>query len=167
MSFLHMASRLAQFAMPLQVAAICYRWNGSGIEFLLVRTRGGSKWTFPKGDPERSLTHSQAAEREAWEEAGVHGVIEPKHFHLYLHAKGVFWKSSGVREFVVKAFLLEVTEEDHAHEPMRGPTWFSANEAKKILSKGREVKYSRELDSVIDRAVEHLEEVKSFTAQSR
>ena len=39
--------------------------GGSAVEFLLVNTNGGGKWTFPKGAPETSLSHSQAAEREA------------------------------------------------------------------------------------------------------
>ena len=150
------APRSHKFTLPLQVAAVCYRRHGPAIEFLLVNTNGGGKWTFPKGTPEPAISHSQAAEQEAWEEAGVRGHIEPRHFHLYLHSKGVFWKSPGVREFVVKAFLMEVEQLETGHEPERNPTWFSADEAKKTLSKGREVKYAREMQAVVDRAVEHL-----------
>jgi len=106
------------------------------------------------------MSHSQAAEQEAWEEAGVRGHIEPRHFHLYLHSKGVFWKPPGVREFVVKAFLLEVEQTESSHEPERNPTWFSPDDARKILAKGREVKYGREMRAVIDRALEHIEAMK-------
>ena len=155
------ASRMLRFALPLQVAAVCYRRRESALEFLLVNTNGGNKWTFPKGAPEPSLSHSQAAEQEALEEAGVRGHIEPRHFHLYIHSKGVFWKSPGVREFVVKAFLMEVEHLEESHEPMRNPTWFSPEDARKILAKGREVKYAREMQAVIDRALEQLNAVKS------
>ncbi len=150
------AARIPQHALPLQVAAVCYRRRGSLLEFLLVNTNGGGKWTFPKGDPETTLSHSQAAEREAWEEAGVRGSIEARHFCLYLHSKGVFWKPPGVREFVIKAFLLEVELVEEAQEASRNPTWFGAEEAKKILAKGREVKYARELQAVVDRALEKI-----------
>ncbi len=150
------APPLGRFALPLQVAAICYRGYGSDIEFLLIKTRGGKRWTFPKGDPERSLSHAQAAEREALEEAGVRGTLGSKHFHLYLHSKGVFWKPGGVREFVVKAFLLEVEELTVPSEARRDPTWFSPDEARKILAKGREVKYAKEMQAVIDRALEQI-----------
>jgi 8-oxo-dGTP pyrophosphatase MutT (NUDIX family) len=102
------------------------------------------------------LTHSQAAEREAWEEAGVRGTIESKHFHLYVHSKGVFWKPSGVREYVVKAFLLEAQRNDNRHEALRDPAWFSADEARAVLAKGREVKYAREIQIVIDRALQEI-----------
>ena len=147
---------LAKYALPLQVAAVCYRRRGNSIEFLLVNTNGGNKWTFPKGTPESNLSHSQAAEQEAWEEAGAHGHIEPRHFHLYVHSKGVFWKPPGVQEFVVKAFLMEVEHAGHPQEGMRNPTWFSADDAKRILSKGREVKYARELHAVVDRVMEQI-----------
>jgi len=142
--------------LPLQVAAVCYRRRLSAVEFLLVNTNGGNKWTFPKGATEPNLSHSQAAEREAFEEAGAIGVIEPRHFHLYLHSKGVFWQPGGVQEFVVKAFLLEVTRTQKSGEPMRNPTWFKADEARKILAKGREVKYAAELQTVIARALEQI-----------
>src|ERR1700690_190144 len=125
------APKFLRFALPLQVAAVCYRRRESSIEFLLVNTNGGNKWTFPKGAPEPSMSHSQAAEREAWEEAGVRGHIEPRHFHLYIHSKGVFWKTPGVREFVVKAFLMEVGLIDGSLEPERNPTWFRAEDARK------------------------------------
>src|SRR6202030_664989 len=125
------AARTPQHALPLQVAAVCYRRRGPSVEFLLVHTNGGNKWTFPKGDPEFSLSHGRAAEREAWEEAGVRGNIESRHFCLYLHSKGVFWKPPGVREYVIKAFLLEVDLLDGAHEPERHPTWLSPDTARK------------------------------------
>lgn len=145
-----------RFMLPLQVAAICYRRRAGVIEFLLVNTNGGGKWTFPKGAPDAKLSHSQAAQREAWEEAGAIGVIEPRHFHLYIHSKGVFWQSAGVQEYVVKAFLMEVADTQRPEEAERNPTWFPASEARKILARGREVKYAAELQTVIDRALEHI-----------
>jgi 8-oxo-dGTP pyrophosphatase MutT (NUDIX family) len=157
--------RLSRFALPLQVAAVCYRRGAQSIEFLLVNTNGGGKWTFPKGDPEPAMSHSQAAEREAWEEAGVRGHIEPRHFHLYIHSKGVFWKAPGVREFVIKAFLMEVERIDGSHEPERNPTWFTPEAARKILAKGREVKYAQEMQAVVDRAVEQIGAARAATAR--
>src|SRR5213078_2406312 len=130
-----MASSRAAKSLPLQVAAICYRRRGAAIEFLLVNTNGGNKWTFPKGSTEARLSHSQAAEREAAEEAGAIGVIEPRHFHLFLHSKGVFWQPGGVQEFVVKAFLMEVRQTRRPEENFRNPTWFDPEQAGVILAK--------------------------------
>jgi 8-oxo-dGTP pyrophosphatase MutT (NUDIX family) len=162
-----MGSRsLPRHALPLQVAAVCFRRRGESLEFLLVNTNGGNKWTFPKGDPESSMSHSQAAQREAWEEAGARGTIDSRHFHLYIHSKGVFWKTPGVQEFVIKAFLLEVERLVPPPEAARNPTWFSPDEAKKILAKGREVKYAKELHTVIDRALEHIAAERMVTSHS-
>jgi 8-oxo-dGTP pyrophosphatase MutT (NUDIX family) len=150
------SQRSSRFALPLQVAAVCYRKSNSEAEFLLVNTNGGNKWTFPKGAPDGRLSHSQAAEREAREEAGAIGIIEPRHFHVYIHSKGVFWQPRGVQEYVVKAFLMDVRQTRKPHEDGRNPTWFEADDARVILAKGREVKYARELQTVIDRALEHI-----------
>ena len=150
------SARSSRFSLPLQVAAVCYRRQNSHVEFLLVNTNGGRKWTFPKGCPDARLSHSQAAEREAREEAGVIGVIEPRHFHIYIHCKGVFWQPGGVQEYVVKAFLMDVHQTRRPDEDFRNPTWFDTDETRVVLAKGREVKYARELHTVIDRALEHL-----------
>lgn len=150
------AARFLRFALPMQVAAVCYRRRRRGAEFLLVNTNGGGKWTFPKGAPISSLSHSQSAAREAFEEAGVHGSVESHHFHIYLHSKGVFWKPPGVREFAVKAFLLEVEDLTQAQESGRNPTWFLPENARIVLAQGREVKYAKEIQETLDRAMDRL-----------
>lgn len=140
--------------LPLQVAAVCYRKRGASVDFLLVKTTSGDKWTFPKGATARRLSHSEAAEREALEEAGAVGVIEPEHFHLYLQPKAD--SRNGFQEFVVKAFLLEVTRTQAPQEAKRSPAWFSAGDARNTLARGREKKPAAELCAVIDRALERL-----------
>lgn len=142
--------------LPLQVAAVCYRKRDSSFEFLLVKTTGGDRWIFPKGATARRLSHSQAAEREALEEAGAVGAIEPEHFHLYLQPKGDSRGRNAIQEFVVKAFLLQVISTEAPQEEDRNPTWFSVDEARRALAIGREAKYAAELHTVIDRALERL-----------
>jgi len=142
--------------LPLQVAAVCYRRRGASFDFLLVKTTSGDRWTFPKGATARRLSHSQAAEREALEEAGAVGVIEPEHFHLYLQPKGDSRLRNVVEEFVVKAFMLEVTQTQPPQEPNRNPTWFGVDDARRVLKRGREERHAAELRTVIDRAVERL-----------
>jgi hypothetical protein len=61
-----------------------------------------------------------------------------------------------VQEFVVKAFLMEIHQLRRGDEPMRNPTWFSPEEARRRLAKGREVKYAHELEAVVDRALERI-----------
>ena len=142
--------------LPLQVAAVCYRNRGASYEFLLVKTTSGDRWIFPKGATARRLSHCEAAEREALEEAGAVGAIESQHFHLYLQPKGDSKLRDGIQEVVVKAFLLRVSYTQGSHEQDRNPTWFSADDARDALTVGRDPKYAAELRTVIDRAVERL-----------
>ncbi|HLH09277.1 MAG TPA: NUDIX domain-containing protein [Terriglobales bacterium] len=140
--------RSAPSVTPLKVAAVCYRWTGLELEFLLVNT-GSGKWTFPKGSIEPHLTAAESAAMEAFEEAGVRGRISDQHFDCYLHDKGN-------AEHLVAAYLMQVRQIFQPQEPHRNPTWFSADEAKRKLAKRRSGKYAQELQRVIDRAVEML-----------
>ena len=152
--------------LPLQVAAVCYRKCGSSFEFLLIKTTGGDRWIFPKGATARRLSHSEAAEREAFEEAGAVGAIEPEHFHLYLQPKGDSRPRHGIEEYVVKAFLLEVSRTEAPQEKNRNPTWFSVDDARSALAIEREAKYAAELQTVIDRAVKRLSGKKRIARES-
>ena len=74
----------------------------------------------------------------------------------YLHSKGVFWK--GEQEFLVRAFLMEVLFTVLPAEDLRNPTWFDAAEAKQKLTQGRELKYQKELETLLDKAVGQIRE---------
>ena len=144
-----------ELRLPRQAAAVCYRRKNSRIQFLLVTTKGG-KWTFAKGSIAPGLSESHAAAREAYEEAGALGIIEPRPFHSYLHSKGVFWKKGGVQEFLVRAFLMEIHTQHPPLESDRNPRWYDPTEAKRLLAINREHKYAEELAAVIDAALERL-----------
>ena len=152
-----MASARVAKSLPLQVAAICYRRRGTAIEFLLVNTNGGNKWTFPKGSTDPRLSHSQAAEREAAEEAGALGTIEPRHFHLYIHSKGVFWQPGGVQEFVVKAFLMEIHQMRRPDERNRQSHMVHSGRSQAPPGQGPRSEILHELEAVIDRALERIQ----------
>jgi len=63
-----------------QVAALCWRHSpkhGSILEVLLITSRNTRRWILPKGWPEAELSPAENAAREAFEEAGVVGKIDP------------------------------------------------------------------------------------------
>jgi 8-oxo-dGTP pyrophosphatase MutT (NUDIX family) len=136
-----------------QVAAVCYRLRKSGIEFLLVQTRG-RRWIFPKGNAEPALTHAQAAALEAFEEAGVHGRMEEASFTWYVRRKR---GAESAVETVVNVHLCEVLWLDPAPEADRNPTWFSVDKAKRRLQEGRGAEFGSELVDVVERAVSRIE----------
>ena len=147
---------LRQLRGSEQVAAICYRLGKHGIEFLLVRTRGG-RWTFPKGSVESGLTHAQAAALEAFEEAGVHGRIEEVAFARYVRIKAGHRRHTRDIEIVINAHLCEVSRRAQPEEDGREPTWFSAEKAKKRLKQDRDGDYGDDLAQIIDRAVARIQ----------
>jgi 8-oxo-dGTP pyrophosphatase MutT (NUDIX family) len=138
-----------------QVAAVCYRVRKSGMEFLLVRTRGG-RWTFPKGGAEPGLTHAQAAALEAFEEAGVHGRMEELSFTRYVRRRRGEARDSAI-ETVVNAHLCEVLWLDPPQEADRNPTWFSPEKAKRRLREDRGADFAAEFARVVDLAVGRIQ----------
>jgi 8-oxo-dGTP pyrophosphatase MutT (NUDIX family) len=154
-------SDLRRLSEREQVAAVCYRVRGEGVEFLLVRTRGGERWTFPKGSAEPGLTHAQAAALEAFEEAGVHGRIEEVPFARYIRRRrGGAGKSAerrGKKEVAVYAHLCEVSRLSPPKESGRNRTWFSVEEAKWRLCEGRKTGDGAEFVRVIDQAVARIQ----------
>lgn len=147
-------SQLRRLRECQQVAAVCYRVRGSGIEFLLVQTRGG-RWTFPKGSVEPGLTQAQAAALEAFEEAGVHGRMQEASFARYIRRKRR--ANSAATKHVVDAFLCEVLRLGAPQESGRNRTWFSAQEAKRQLGERRPPDDAAEFERVIDRAVTRIQ----------
>src|SRR5580658_10575880 len=149
-----------------QAAAVCYRVRKRSIEFLLVRTRGSGRWTFPKGSTEPGLTHAQAAALEAFEEAGVHGRIEEAPFARYVRRgrrRGGARKAaakSGKKEVAVYAHLCEVFRLSPPKESERNRTWFSAEDAKRRLREGRRSDDGAEFARVVDRAVERIRQLR-------
>ncbi len=129
------------------VAAVCYRLQANGeIEFLLVRTRA-RRWTFPKGGVDGDPTAAVAAAREAHEEAGVLGRVEPRAFTRYQHHK-----NAGATH-TVDAHLCRVLQLETPREAFRTPRWFSAEGAKRRLRDERPAFYADELERVVDQAV--------------
>lgn len=64
----------------LQTGVICLREGAEGFEVLLVRTLDTGRWIIPKGWPMDGKTLAEAAEIEAWEEAGAKGRMMPEEF---------------------------------------------------------------------------------------
>jgi 8-oxo-dGTP pyrophosphatase MutT (NUDIX family) len=61
----------------MQYGALCWRLGEDGIDILLITSRDTGRWIIPKGWPMPGLAPEAAAAQEAWEEAGVEGVMNP------------------------------------------------------------------------------------------
>jgi len=156
-------SRLRKLCGCDQVAAVCYRVREGTVEFLLVRTRGGERWTFPKGCAEPGLTHAQAAALEAFEEAGVHGRIEEAPFARYRRKRGDRENRASKSEqerVSVNAYLCEVLRLSPPQEFKRDRTWFSVEDARQRLREGRKNVDGAEFVRVVNRAVARIQQLR-------
>jgi 8-oxo-dGTP pyrophosphatase MutT (NUDIX family) len=151
-------SQLRKLRECEQVAAVCYRMRRERVEFLLVRTRGSGRWTFPKGNTEPGMTHAHAAALEAFEEAGVHGRIEEVSFAQYLGRKRVISSESRSVEqkLLVNAHLCEVQRLGAPKEANRKRTWFPFETAKEGLQEGRKRDEAAALAGVLKQAMERI-----------
>ena len=139
---------------PQQAAAICYRRDEAGVQFLLVRTLD-DLWTFPKGNIEPGQSETDAAEMEAYEEAGVFGAIDSRRLTTYQYTKSPASEPRSI-EIAVAAFLLQVQKSFPPQETWRKPKWFSLETAIVALSENRHARDAQELVRVARLAVERL-----------
>lgn len=74
-----------------QYGALCYRVKKkrSAVEVLLITSRDTGRWVIPKGWPMDGKSAPAAAAREAWEEAGVKGVVGDESIGTYHYMKGL------------------------------------------------------------------------------
>jgi 8-oxo-dGTP pyrophosphatase MutT (NUDIX family) len=114
----------------LQVGALCWRRAGSGaLKVLLITSRDTGRWVIPKGWPMRRRTEPEAAAREAYEEAGVRGVVGPRGIGLFAYAKGLGKGRKLV--CVVRVYALEVREmlRKYPETGQRRIKWFPLDKA--------------------------------------
>jgi len=142
------ALRRAARRTKVAAAVPVRRRAAGGLEFLLVRTSSGGRWTFPKGTVERGESMSEAAAREAGEEAGVTGRVGSEPLGIYRYAPS----RHGFDD--VTAFLLEVERDGLRAETGREPTWLGFEAARSRLVQGRDPGYGEPMERIL-RAAEH------------
>src|SRR5438552_2873700 len=94
-------------AIPVRLGQVC-----------LISSRNGKRWVVPKGCLEPGKTSVEIALQEAWEEAGLAGVLYPDPVGTY------FYEKAGLTCHVV-VFLLVVTQacDDYPEREFRERSW--------------------------------------------
>jgi 8-oxo-dGTP pyrophosphatase MutT (NUDIX family) len=133
-----------------QIAAIPWRLDpGGSLRILLITTRETGRWIVPRGWPIRGMTAPASAETEAFEEAGVTGVIGTEPIGEYVYEKRFPKKSEPV---LVEVYDLKV-EAELANWPEQGQRearWMSASDA---IGQVQEAGLKTVLQSFADRRV--------------
>ncbi|WP_426031451.1 NUDIX hydrolase [Cypionkella sp. TWP1-2-1b2] len=116
-------------ACPLQYGAICWRMHRGKVEVLLITSRDTGRWVIPKGWPMDQRSPSEAAQQEAWEEAGVCGEIAETAIGLFNYVKLLTPRRSC--ECAVQVFALRVSElvDKFPERNERRRKWFAAEKA--------------------------------------
>lgn len=113
-----------------QAAAVCCRLSPHGeLELLLVTSRDTGRWILPKGHIERKEAPYLAAQREAFEEAGVQGKVRKRPIGFYSYLK------DGERELQVSVHLLRVTKDSAKFKEtgQRQKAWFRPSVAASLV----------------------------------
>jgi 8-oxo-dGTP pyrophosphatase MutT (NUDIX family) len=92
-----------------QAGAIPFRIEAEGLRVLLITSRDTGRWVIPKGGIEPGHTALQAAEQEAFEEAGIKGVMHKTPLGVYSYGKRL--RSGAVQPASVEVYALEVTKQ--------------------------------------------------------
>jgi 8-oxo-dGTP pyrophosphatase MutT (NUDIX family) len=116
-----------------QVAALPWRRGEHGVEILLVTTRTTKRWLIPKGWIMDGKADHEAAAIEAFEEAGVLGVIESSPVGIYRYMK--ILRSGKARPVKVKVYCLAVQEvlQNWPECAERERRWLPLQQASKMI----------------------------------
>jgi 8-oxo-dGTP pyrophosphatase MutT (NUDIX family) len=135
-------------------AAVCYCRREGPVQFRLVRTADGERWTFPKGHQQDGETLPEAAAREAEEEAGVEGSIDGKRLITYRYPSS---RRDEVEDDLVAAFLLKVKKVRMPTEGHRAQAWCDVDAAREKLGEGRDLVHAQEMEKVLHASARELE----------
>jgi len=120
-------------AKRVQYAALPYRFRRGSREVMLITSRETRRWIIPKGWLHKGKAPHHSAAREAYEEAGVVGVVARRPVGSFAYEKR--FKNGHVVICEVHVFPLKVRSQNK-HWPerrQREVKWVSASQAAKKI----------------------------------
>jgi 8-oxo-dGTP pyrophosphatase MutT (NUDIX family) len=117
---------------PIQTGALPWRVAPKkGFQVLLVTGRRSRRWTIPKGWPINGKSLAEAAEVEAFEEAGVTGKVDPRPLGSFDHTKQHLPSGTLDVSILVHPMCVERQLSKWPEFGQRRRKWFSVKEAVK------------------------------------
>ena len=110
-----------------------YRKNPGGLEVLLITSRGTGRWVIPKGGVKKGFTPAEAAEREAYEEAGIKGALSPDPLGCFSYNKRLRNGASRPASVEVYAMRVVVELKKWPERAQRRLKWMSIPHAVKLV----------------------------------
>ncbi len=106
------------------------------LEILLVTTRRTKRWIIPKGWPIKGLKPAKSAAREAFEEAGVSGVIRSKAIGTFSYDKRLEEGVVVICEVAVFPLRVKRQRKTWPEIEQRICRWFEISEASELVEEG-------------------------------
>ncbi|HEX8225722.1 MAG TPA: NUDIX hydrolase [Allosphingosinicella sp.] len=105
------------------------RTADGGIEVLLITSRETRRWVVPRGNPIAGKSPAESAAQEAYEEAGISGLVDPEPVGRYFYDKRR--RSGALHPAEVRLFTMRVAVEadDWPEKGQRERRWFAPAEA--------------------------------------
>jgi len=119
----------------VQLGALPYRFDSeTGLEVLLVTSRGTRRWIIPKGWPIKGFKPARTAAREAYEEAGVRGRVAGRPLGRYIYEKRLEEQSKAFPcEVQVFPLLVKRQLKKWPEHKQRTVQWFPVPEAAALI----------------------------------
>ena len=123
---------MINLALVDQVGVLPYRIVDGHVECMLVTSRTSRRWIVPKGHIEPGLTARETARFEAFEEAGLSGVIGRRSIGSYVYTKR---PEKGGDTCRVRVYPMEVVHqaEDYPESHQRERAWYRPEEAEQAV----------------------------------
>ena len=118
----------------LQAAALPWRMTADGVEIMLITSRDTGRWVLPKGWPEGAEDLSEAAAREAGEEAGLSGAVSRREAGRYFYAKTLSSGQDVPCEVLVFPLEVDNVADKWREKGQRKRKWVSPVEAARMLN---------------------------------
>ena len=119
----------------LQVAALCLRGSGDDIRVLMITSRGTGRWIIPKGWPIDGISSYEAAQTEAWEEAGVKkGDVDPVPIGSYVYDKILDSGTPAPVEAQVYVIHVKKLDDDYPEVKERKRKWMRPDRAADLVA---------------------------------
>ena len=118
----------------MQYGALCWRPGEDGPEILLITSRDTGRWVIPKGWPMPGQSPEAAAAQEAWEEAGVSGVMNPLCVGRFGYQKCLSLTSSVPCAVAVFGMRVDKLAKTFPEMKERRRKWFSQQEASTLVA---------------------------------
>ena len=118
----------------MQYGALCWRRGDDSVEVLLITSRDTGRWVIPKGWPMPGLSPEAAAAQEAWEEAGVEGVMNPLCVGRYGYQKCLPMNATVPCAVAVYGMRVDKLAKSFPEMKERQRKWFSLDEAATLVA---------------------------------